>query len=174
MCLLLKYRNVMILTLIVVLCVSVFGQSTPQLLTIKPDALSQVAPEKRARLAERMELYLRSMNAVDLDEIYALMPRSCTHGLDRSDWRKQAHVKPAGLIRAFYVNEVYVGDYTSVANVEGEKWIATGCGTYQRDNKTVTYKASVNLVLAGDEWYICGSGVAIEGKHNKPMRCDGT
>jgi hypothetical protein len=174
MCLLLKHRSIILLALVASLSISAWPQKTERLVTMKPDALNQVSTDKRARLAERLELYVRSTNAIDLDQIYALMPKSCTHGLDRTDWRKQVHAKPSGLLRAFAVGEIYAGDWTLVVNVDGEKWIATGCGTYQLANKTVTHKASINLVLAGDEWYICGSGVAVEGKHNKPMPCDGT
>jgi hypothetical protein len=164
----------MLVTLIVGLSMTAWPQEAGKFVTMKAGALSQVSTDKRARLAERLELYVRSTNAVDLDQIYALMPRSCTYGLDRNDWRKQVHVKSSGLLRAFYVDEIYIGNYTVVANVDGEKWIATGCGTYQQGNKTTKYKASIHLVLAGDEWYICGSGTAVEGKHNRPMRCDGT
>ena len=164
----------MLVALIVGLSTTAWPQKTEKFVTMKPDALNQVSTDKRARLAERLELYVRSTNAVDLDQIYALMPRACTHGLDGGNWRKQVHVKSSGLLRAFYVDEIYVGNYTVVANVDGEKWIATGCGTYQRGNKTIKYKASIHLVLAGDEWYICGSGTAVEGKQNKPMPCDGT
>jgi len=174
MCLLLKHRSIILGTLIAALSVTAWSQKTGKLVTMRPDALNQVSQEKRARLAERLELYVRSMNELDLDQIYALMPKSCTHGLDRNNWRKQVHAKPSGLLRAFAVDEIYAGDWTLVTNVDGEKWIATGCGTYQLANKTVTHKASINLVLAGDEWYICGSGVAVEGKQNKSMPCDGT
>jgi hypothetical protein len=174
MCLLLKHRSIILLALVASLSITASSQKTETLVTMKPDALSQVSTDKPARLAERIELYVRSMNELDLDEIYALMPKSCARGLDRNNWRKQVHAKPSGLLRAFAVSEIYAGDWTLVANVDGEKWIATGCGTYQTANKTVTHKASINLVLAGDEWYICGSGVAVEGKHNKPMPCDGT
>ena len=115
------------------------------------------------------------MNTSDLDEIYELMPTSCTHGLNKETWRKQVHVKSPGLMSGFCVDEVYVGDYTLVANVDGEEWIATGCGTYQQGAKTLKCKASINLVLSGNEWYICGSGIAIEGKHNRRVQCsDGT
>ena len=174
MCLLPQRQRIVLLALLVTFSAAASPQTTSKFVTSKEDALHNVPSDQRSHLTDRLELYVRSSNAVDLDQIYTLMPRACTHGLDRSSWRKQVHVQSFGLLRAFSVEEIYAGDYTSVANVDGDKWIATGCGTYRRDKKTVTYKASINLVFANDEWYICGSGVAVEGKHKKPIPCHGT
>jgi hypothetical protein len=175
MCLLLKNRRVILLVLIVALSVSASSQSNQTFVTTASDALGQVPSEKRGRLSERLESYIQRFNAYDLDSIYELMPASCTRGLTKENWLKQVHVKSPGRILRFDVAEVYAGDYTLVANVNGEKWIARGCGTYQQGKKTVRYQASIQLVLVDAEWYICGSGVASEVKDDKPIKCsDGT
>jgi hypothetical protein len=161
--------------MIVALTVTASSQSTTTFVTIAPDALSQVPSEQRARLSERLELYFQKFKARDFAAIYDLTAPSCTHGLNKYRWLKQAHIESPGKMLRFDVAEVYEGDYTSTQTLNGVKWIAKGCGTYQRGAKSVKYEASVTLVQTNGEWYICWSGFASRPGTTKPVKCsDGT
>jgi hypothetical protein len=152
---------------------SASSQSAGEYVKVGTDAVKQVPSDRRARLIERLEDYVRSVNAGDLGRVYDLKPVACRYGLSKEEWLKQVHAEAPGRLSGFVVEEVYAGDYTAPANMQGEKWIVKGCATYRKGHKRVNYKASISVVLADGEWYICNNGVAVEGKDERHLPCSG-
>lgn len=156
-----------------VLCLSVFGYGQPPHAFVKSeeDAFNQVAAERRARLADRLGLYIESLSKGEFGGIYDLMPDACRRGLGKDEWLKHLRHESPGRIRQFVVEEVYAGDHAAPESLGGEQWIAGGCATYLDGNKTARYKAAVHVVWLNGDWYICGSGIAVEGPDNEYLRC---
>jgi hypothetical protein len=163
----------LLLTSVLCLSLSASSQSTGEYVKIEAAAVEQVPSDSRARLTERLEDYVRSVNVGDLGHVYDLRPVACRYGLPKEEWLKQVRVESPGRLMSFAVEEVYAGDYTAPANLQGEKWIVRGCATYQKGRKRVRYKASISAVLAEGEWYVCSNGVAVEGKDERPIPCSG-
>jgi hypothetical protein len=147
------------------------SQSTASFVTTAPDALARVPAEQRAHLAERLELYFQNFKARDFAAIYDLTAPSCTHGLNKDRWLKQARIASPGRMLRLTVTEVHEDDYPPAQAAKGASWIAKGCGSYQKGSKSVKYEAAVSLLQTGGEWYICWSGFASEPGTTKPVKC---
>ena len=135
------------------------------------NALDQVPAQVRARLIERLELYIKSLNETEFGNIYDLKPPACRGNLAKDEWLKQVRDVSPGHIQRFVIGEVYIDNYSDSENLQGEKWIVTGCGTYNKGKKSVRYKVSYDTLLQNEEWYICTSGIAVQGTANKYIRC---
>jgi hypothetical protein len=155
-----------------ILCVNVIGLSQGnKILQLKDEALEQVPSDNRARLVERLESYIRSQIKGDLNNIYDLMPDGCKNGLRKDEWLKEARYKPVGQLQKVILKNAYTGEYDSPEILPGEKWIINGCGVYKVGDESVSYEASYAALLMNGEWYICRSGISIEGKDKNYIRC---
>jgi hypothetical protein len=140
-------------------------------LQVQNKALEQIPSDNRARLIERLELYIRSLIRGELGDAYELMPDGCKHGLRKEEWLKEASYKPPGPLQRFILKDAYTGDYDSPEILPAEKWIIRGCGIYKVGGEPVSYAVSYSTMLMNGEWYICWSGIATEGKADNYIRC---
>jgi hypothetical protein len=147
------------------------SQSNRTFVKLTDNALNQVPSRVRARLIVRLELYIKSLNKAEFGNVYDLKPEACRGSLAKNEWLKQVRDESPGRIQRFVIEKVYTGDYTAPENLQGEKWIVTGCGTYKKGKKSVRYNVSYSMLLQNEEWYICTSGIAIQGAANEYIRC---
>lgn len=140
-------------------------------LQIKEEALDQIPSANRVRLVERLELYIESLIKHDFSNAYDLLPDGCKHGLRKEDWLKEVRYESPGQLQKFILKDAYTGDYDSPEILPGEKWIITGCGVYRVGNESISYKSHYSAMLMNGEWFICRSGVAIEGEKKDYVRC---
>jgi hypothetical protein len=150
---------------------AVFSEPPGKSLQIKGEALEQVPLEKRARLLERLGRYLDSLRKEEFSNIYQLIPDGCRHGLSKDQWQKQVRYESPGRIEGLIVSEVYQGEYEAPEILQGEKWIVKGCAIYRRGKESTSFQASYSLLLLNAEWYVCRSGILVEGKDNHYVRC---
>jgi hypothetical protein len=142
-----------------------------KLLQIQDSALDQIPLANRARLAERLELYISSLIKGKFSDAYDLTADGCKYGLRKEEWLKKAHYEGPGQLQKFILKEAYTGDYSSPEILPGEKWIIAGCGVYRVGNESISYDSSYSVMLMNGEWYICDSGVKVEGKEKTYARC---
>jgi hypothetical protein len=155
-----------------ILAINSMGLSqSNKFLQIKDKALEQVHSTNRDRLIERLELYIGNIIKGNYSNVYDLMPDGCKYGLRKDEWLKEARYEAPGKLQKFILKNAYKGDYDSPEILPGEKWIIRGCGVYKIGSDTMSYDASYSALLMNGEWYICNSGVAVEGKENDYVRC---
>jgi hypothetical protein len=142
-----------------------------KILQVKDKALDQIPADNRARLVERLELYIRSSIKGELSGIYDLMPDGCKYGLRKDEWLKEARYEGPGQLQKFILKDAYNGEYDSPEILPGEKWIIRGCRIYKVGNDSISYDASYSALMVNGEWYICRSGIASEGKPDNYRRC---
>lgn len=134
------------------------------------EVFADVPTDKRTRLIERFEIFIRYYRERDKTKIYDLIGEQAKRGL------------VGGLSRERFIKEVYlpklkkfeVEDITELKTEQGTSfgiWIISGCGEYSRFGPNKKLESRIEAYWQNSDWYF-SEVVTPFPLHGEPRECN--
>ena len=159
-----KNRKVIIVAALILICsAAAYGQRKE----VKPDTLAAVPAARRARLIQRLELFVAYYRTREWNKLYDLLGEQAKAyvegGLSRERFLKEL---PKPKLNKFKPDIVSL----MLGTEENGIWIIWGCGEYSRAGPDEKLRSTIEAYFQNGDWYFSEVGTPAP-LHGNPEKC---